>query len=398
MQTSTKYKYLTLIMVTFIAACIETDIYLPSFPDMMEFFHTSEATIQSLLSWNFVGICFSGPFYGPLSDSFGRKKLLMLALTLFLIGSIGTLVSADITTMLLWRLLQGLGSGGCFTLGTTIIFDKFKAEEAIKAINDINCIIPVIMAGAPMVGGYLNIHYGFRSNFLFVAIFVILSFLICLFFLDETLPREQRLPWEFKQVLANFGKAMRCWTFWQPTILVSVIFAAYLSYISYSSLLFVNHLGVSRELFPYYQGSILIAFVVATLSANKILTRFGIDKSMRWGMWLTCIGVICFLISASLRPQQYQLFHATMMVFAFGAGWLVGPYFTQAMEALPDIKGITASLVTSFRLLFTAGVIAITSNAFEGSVMPLVYVNSGLLVLGAVIHTIGNKEQSSDAV
>ena len=75
--------YLFLITIIFIAACIETDIYLPAFPDMMKFFAVSEGAIQGLLTWNFLGICLSGPFYGPISDAFGRKKPLLFALLLF---------------------------------------------------------------------------------------------------------------------------------------------------------------------------------------------------------------------------------------------------------------------------------------------------------------------------
>ena len=88
---------------------------------MMKAFSVSEGAIQGLLTWNFVGICLSGPFYGPISDSFGRKKPLMFALVLFFLGSVLTLFSIDFSQMILGRVLQGLGSGGCFTLGTAII-------------------------------------------------------------------------------------------------------------------------------------------------------------------------------------------------------------------------------------------------------------------------------------
>ncbi len=124
-----EWRYLVLITVIFIAACIETDIYLPAFTDMMAYFSISAETIQGLLTWNFVGICVSCPLYGPISDSFGRKKPLMAALGLFLAGSLITLVAHTFEWMLVGRILQGLGSGGCFTLGTAVIFDVFQKEK-----------------------------------------------------------------------------------------------------------------------------------------------------------------------------------------------------------------------------------------------------------------------------
>src|SRR3990170_6693591 len=99
MDAKKEFRYLFLIIVVFIAACIETDIYLPAFPDMMAWFSTSEAAIQGLLTWNFVGICVSCPFYGPLSDSLGRKKPLAFALGMFLLGSIITIFAQTLDQM-----------------------------------------------------------------------------------------------------------------------------------------------------------------------------------------------------------------------------------------------------------------------------------------------------------
>src|ERR1700678_2946383 len=156
MDRKTELKYLFLIIVVFIAACIETDIYLPAFPDMMAWFSVSESAIQGLLTWNFVGICISGPLWGPLSDAYGRKKPIIASLGTFLLGSIVALCSQNLDQMLWGRILQGLGSGGCFALGTAIIFDAFQKQKAIEAVNSLNTTIPLLMAAAPLMGGYLN--------------------------------------------------------------------------------------------------------------------------------------------------------------------------------------------------------------------------------------------------
>mgnify|MGYP001226054279 CR=1 FL=1 len=380
-----KNKYLFLIIMVFIVACLETDIYLPAFPDMMRYFNTTEAVIQSLLSWNFIGICLSGPFYGPLSDSFGRKKILISAMGLFSLGSIGTVFAKHIEWMLVWRTIQGLGCGGCFTIGTAIIYDKFHQEDATKAINDLNCIIPVIMAIAPLIGGYLNIHYGFRSNFSVIAVFSLLTLLVCILKLEETLVPEKRALFDIRTILSDFAKAMTCFKFWAPTIIVSCIFAGYLSYISYTSLLFVNNLGVSRALYPVYQASVLISFVCASLSANKIINRKGVEELKRYGLMFLSLGGVIFMISAGFYPEHYNLFHIGMVIYSFGAGWLIGPFFTESMEALPNIKGVTASLVTSFRLLFTAVFIGVISALFDGSILPLVMGFAFLFSFGLII-------------
>ena len=276
-------KYLILITIIFIAACVETDIYLPAFPDMMIFFHTSEKAIQSLLTWNFFGICISGPFYGPISDSFGRRKPLLAALTFFFIGSVITIFANSFESMLIGRLLQGLGSGGCFTLGTAIIFDAFQKEKAVTAISQLNTIIPLIMAMAPMAGGYLNLAYGFRSNFIAIGIFVLISLFMSMLYFDESLPKEKRQEFKLKKIFLDFKLALTNLALWQVITIISLLFGAYMAFVSATAVLFVVEMGVSRSAFPLFQAAILGAYVLASISCSKAVAKFGLKTVKKTG-------------------------------------------------------------------------------------------------------------------
>lgn len=374
-------KYLLLIIVIFIAACIETDIYLPAFPDMMNFFATTEEGIQKLLTWNFFGICISGPLYGPISDAIGRKKPLLIALGLFLAGSIITLFAQSYELMLWGRLLQGIGSGGCFTLGTAIIFDAFQAQNAIRALNQINMIIPFIMAAAPLAGGYLNHLYGFRSNFLVIAIFVLLSLLICLFSFDETLPESKRSPLKIKKVAGDFKKALTNLPFWQMTILVSLIFAGYLTFLSGTAVLFVIEFGVSKQAFPFFQGLILGAWVIGNLTCTPSINKWGISRVKKMGMLFVLVGGLFFGLATLFTPRDPYFLSFGMLLYAFGANWIIGLYFPEGMEILPDIKGVTASLLTSARLLFTAAIVGLAGYFYNSTIYPITAVVIGTVCI-----------------
>ncbi|MBI2742687.1 MAG: MFS transporter [Chlamydiales bacterium] len=372
-------RYLFLIFVIFIAACIETDIFLPALPDMMSHFFVSEGAVQGLLTWNFIGICLAGPLYGPVSDSFGRKRPLMIALATFLAGSLLTLFASSFNEMLWGRILQGLGSGGCFTLGTAIIFDAFQKENAVKAINKLNMAIPIIMAGAPMLGGYLNQSYGFRSNFLAIVLFVLVSFFVSLFFFEETLPKEKRAPLKVKAIATDFKLALTSLAFWQITLMISFVFAGYIAFLSNTSVLFVLELGVSKAAFPFFQAAILGGWVVAGLLLNRIIAKWGTIKIKRAGTLLFAIGGVAIAIAALVAPRSAYLLTSGMVVYAFGANWLIGLYFPEGMEILPNIKGITASFMTSARLLIAAFVVGLTSALYNATIYPL-----AILIFGTV--------------
>lgn len=388
-------KFLLLVIVIFIAACIETDIYLPAFTDMMAYFAISEETIQSLLTWNFIGICISGPFYGPISDAIGRKKPLMVALGLFFAGSILTLLAQTFEVMLLGRVLQGLGSGGCFTLGTAIIFDAFQEQKAVQAINKINSIVPFIMAGAPVLGGYLNHMYGFRSNFLAIAIVVLASLVISLLFFEETLPEEKRTSFNLRKIASDFWQVSSSTPFWQTTFIVSLLFAGYLVFLAGISVLFVIELGVSKHYLPYFQAALLGAWLVANLMFKKILEYNGVRKVKTYGACLFVIGGLGLFLSALLAPENPYYPTISMMLYSFGVNWTMSLYFPEGMEIFPDIKGVTASMLTSARLLIAAIIVGFASALYDGTIYPIMIVNCSIvLVVLATIYLYEKKKNS----
>ena len=371
MNRKTELKFLVLIITIFIAACIETDIYLPAFPDMMAWFGASEGAIQGLLTWNFVGICLSGPLYGPLSDAFGRKKPMIIALSIFLLGSLMTLFSQNFDQMLWGRILQGLGSGGCFTLGTAIIFDTFEKERAIQATNKLNTIMPLIMAAAPMLGGYLNHQFGFRSNFLAIVFFVLLSLTMTQFFFKESLTKEKRNPFKISSILRDFKQAFTSLGFWQISIVISLLFAGYIAFLSGTSVLFVVELGMSKTLFPFIQAVILGGWVAGSLLLNRVIQKWGIPRVKQAGIASCVLGGVIVAVAAFIFPRDPYSQTLGMVLYALGANWIIGLYFPEAMEILPHIKGITASLLTSTRLLIAALVVGLTSYLYNGTIYPL---------------------------
>ncbi len=395
MDRKSEWKFLFLVVAIFISACVETDIYLPAFPDMMQWFSASESEIQSLLTWNFYGICLAGPLYGPLSDAFGRKKPLMTALSIFLVGSILTFFADSFAAMLVGRVLQGIGSGGCFTLGTAIIFDAFQKERAVIATSHLNTIIPILMSGAPILGGYLNSAFGFRSNFLAVALLVLLSWAIGLFCFKETLPKEKRTKMEVGSLIRDFRQAFSNVAFWQITLSICLIFGAYIAFLSGTSVLFTVEFGLSKTVFPLLQTATLGAWVVGGLLLKRVSSRWGAENTKKAGLALCMSGAVFLSVTSLLFPKDPYLLTGGMLLYAFGGNWVIGLYFPEGMEILPHIKGVTASLMTSARLLSAALIVGVASFFYNSTIYPLsiIIVATAVLLLPTLVLYEKGKEK-----
>lgn len=359
---------IVLLIIIFIAACIETDIYLPAFADMMEYFKVSEAQIQGILTWNFVGLCLSGPIYGPLSDAVGRRRPLFVALGLFLLGSIITVFSSNFEWLIVGRIFQGLGSGGCFTLGSAIIFDSFEHKKALLALNQLNTIVPLIMAGAPLAGGALNSHFGFRANFWAITLVVFVSWMLTLIYFKETLPVENQKPLHLKKLGSDFKRVLTSFPFWQMNLVVCLLFGGYLAFLSVTSILFIVEFKVPKADYPYYQLAVLGGWTVASFMAQWVISRVGPEWSKKIGTALLVMSVIGFQTAYLMTPKSAFWLTVPMVVYAFGYNWVQTPYFGEIMGLMPDIKGITGSLVTSFRLLLSAIVVGLVGEYYDRSI------------------------------
>jgi MFS transporter, DHA1 family, multidrug resistance protein len=202
---------IVLVTIMYIALCAEADIYVPAFPDMINFFDVAENQIQLILSINFFGLCVSGLVVGPLSDSFGRRKVLLLGLALFVLSSLGCTLTNEFMPMLFFRLLQGIAASVPMVIGVAAFLDRYSQEKAGKLIGIVNSVISASMAGAPIAGAWLNQVFNWRANFVVILMLATISFLGTLFFIVETLPKQNRKAFKLngiETIISRLSKAL----------------------------------------------------------------------------------------------------------------------------------------------------------------------------------------------
>ena len=166
-----------LIAISYIAVFAATDIYVPAFPKMIPYFGIQENEIQLILSVNFAGLCVTSLLAGPLSDSFGRRNIILYGLFLFLISSGRCVIASSFEGMLIWRFFQGLSASIPLVIGGAIIADRYSEQQAGQLIGMINSVISASLAGAPILGAWITQFFHWRLNFIIIFLIALVAFL-----------------------------------------------------------------------------------------------------------------------------------------------------------------------------------------------------------------------------
>ena len=362
---------ISLVTLMYILLCAETDMYVPAFPQMIEYFGIAENKIQLILSLNFIGLCIAGLVSGPISDAYGRKKTLFFGLLLFVISSIGCVYTETFASMLFWRTLQGIAASVPMVVSAALFFDKYSLQRASKLIAGCNSVIAAAMAGAPIVGAFVSEAFDWRANFIIILGLGVASFLGVVFFLDETLPEDKRIKLKFGTIFKNYFKISRSFPFVIYSAMAVTGFAATLVYIANLSVIFINHLGMSLQVFGYYQATTMGAFIVASIISIRLIPKYGVDAIKNVGALLCLIGVSYLLYVAITDRTSVNLICAAMAIVAVGSAMTGSTFCSKAMELFPEMNGAALAIMTAIRQIVAFGLVLLSEVFFDGTILPV---------------------------
>jgi len=387
--------FLAITLLAFIVFYMETDIYTPSFPVMVPYFGTNEDSIQLLLSMNFFGLCLSSLFFGPASDAYGRKSVLCSGLSIFMLGSIGCAFAETLEWMVAFRFLQGLGCGSIVSAGLAGLFDVYPPERSSRLISILNGVVSGMMALAPILGNWIGLHFGWRANFYLIAVLATLTFFCNLIFTRETLPKEKRTPLSLPHILKNYGSILINFPFMAHTLIWCLMFSIPIVFIANLSLIFVDYLDVPKEIFGYYQMSIMGTFFIGSMGGAYLIKSLGMVKTKVFGSLLYIIGVIGLTILGISHSKNPALLVTAMALISLGSSLSITIYFTYSMVHLSEgLKGSAMSLTQSLRIFLSSSLVYIAANQFDGTTLPMSYLAVACtLVCVALYYVLYQKDQ-----
>lgn len=392
-----KLPLVPLIIVSLLGCCMEIDLSIPSFPSIMEFFGATEAQVQSTLSLNFLAFCLSGLLYGPLSEAWGRRGLMLFGATCFLVGALGCVFSNSIYQLMFWRFMQGLGASSTLVLGFTMISDRYSGDIAAKYIGKINAYVTIFMAAAPILGSVIIHYFSWRANFTAVALIALVAWCLLMVGLPET--KEQRETLKVKSIIKDYLKVCTHREFLFYACMPNMLVTAYLTFVGSAAFYYINTCELPVLQFAIHQGLLVFCFSVMSFYADKVVSIVGSTKAVSFGMLCCVCASVLLVVFAFMFPYQPVLITSAMCLLAVGCAFPMSVTFAQSLEILPEQRGTASSFIMSSRLLLSSIAVAATGYFFDGSMRPVVLIIAVAVACALGLYlAIEKSKQVSDTV
>ena len=343
MAIERRYRITAFIFLLMVGAQLGTDIYLPSFPAMAIDLHTSHMYIQWSLGFFFFAYGVTQLFYGPLADRFGRKYPLLVALSIYALGSVLAMLAPSIEVLLLARLLQGLGAGGCSVLPRAIMRDVFSGKELQKINIYQGAIWSMMFLIAPLIGGYIQHYLGWRENFACILV-VILAGLIASVYFKETHHPQEVHSLKLGHVLKEYAEILSHPKFWPALLGAAIGSGAFVIFIVFIAIFLPKTLHFSPIQFGWCLGILSIGYMIGLVLSHRLMNRMPSTTLMRLGIILVALPTVSMVLFGLFAPQSV-FFLINLFVMQIGIA-IIFPLTTAAgLHLFPHKAGKAAAIL-----------------------------------------------------
>jgi MFS transporter, DHA1 family, multidrug resistance protein len=351
--------------VTF-SGTLAMHIFVPALPLAAIDLAASPSAMQLTISVYILGLAIGQLLYGPLSDRFGRRPVLLVGLLLYSVAGLVSALAPDVRVLVAARLLQAIGGCSGLVLGRAIVRDGVNVDEATRRLAIVSLIVNVGPGLAPLVGAEFGSYLGWRSIFFALTALGVINFLITWRLLPETGPRGNghHDAREASELWSNFRQLITSRAFLGYAIGGGCATTSMYAFISAAPFIFTEQLHQPNRDVGIYLAVIVGALWFGSVVASRLAGRVAVNRQMIGGNLLSVAGAFIFLGTVLFGTLTIPVTIGSMILLTFGAGVSSPPALAEAMSVNPRVIG-SASGVYGFTQM-TVGAIC-TSAASLGS-------------------------------
>jgi DHA1 family bicyclomycin/chloramphenicol resistance-like MFS transporter len=337
------------------------DTYLPAFGGMAQSLNASAVQMQQTLSAYLFGFAFMSLFHGAISDSSGRRPVVLWGLAVFTLASVGCALSESIGQLIFFRAVQGLSTGAGIVVSRAIIRDMFAPSQAQKVMSQVTIFFGVAPAIAPMVGGWLLIHSSWHAIFWFLSGVGVVLWVANYRLLPETLHLTQRQPFNAKHLLAGYWQLGSDPRFLLLALASGIPFNGMFLYVLSAPVFLGEHLGLQPQQFFWFFILTISGIMGGAMVSGRVAGKHSPKKQIRNGFVIMLLIGLVNLGANLLFKAHVSWAMFPIAVFAFGWALMVPVVTLLVLDLHPERRGMASSLqmfVGSTANGIVAGVIA----------------------------------------
>ena len=363
-------------------------ILLPALPVIKETFEVSTEVAQLTLSLSMLAIALGTLFYGPLSDKYGRKPVMLLGLSITLVGSVFCFVANTIELLIVGRFIQAFGAAVGLVLARAIVRDVYGAQEAARVIATLVMVMVVAPMLSPALGGELMLRLGWEYVFVVIAIACILISLL----LFKNLPETLKEPVPFTGVasmIGNYARLFQSRAFCGYAFCVTFVSVLFFSFISAVPEIMVSVMKRPPNEYGYYFIMIPIGFMAGNYFARHFGRSMELNRMISIGASLGVTGVSLAIVLQLIGFHQPIALFAPIALAVFGNGISLPNAQAAAINEFPKFAGSASGLTGFLQMFFSAIAAQLVAVIFNGTVYPLLILMLTASILSLISFNLG---------
>jgi len=380
-------EFVALMALVFSVAALAIDAMLPALGEIgreLGAAHANDA--QLIISIFFLGIVFGQAFFGPFSDSMGRKPAIYIGFAVFSIGCFVSIFSTSFSGMLAGRFLQGLGAAGPRIVVVALIRDQFEGRDMARVMSFIISIFILVPIVAPAMGQVLLIVADWRAIFYAFLVLTIISLTWFSFRQEETLAPGHRIPFSPRRVVGRMREIGGTRVTMGYTLVTGLMSGSFFGYLNSAQQIFQLQYGLGK-MFPLYFAVLAFSLGLATLLNSRLVVRFGMQMLVGSALIFIAVLSIVFLLFSWVlagHPPLWTLMFYLLLSF-FSVGMLFGNLNALAMEPLGHVAGTGSAFIGSVSTLIAVVAGTVIGQSYAGTILPLVIGFAVLSLLSLVM-------------
>jgi DHA1 family bicyclomycin/chloramphenicol resistance-like MFS transporter len=371
MAGSALYRRAVVLGLTIAVGAFAIDMYIPGFAAIARQLHTDPGTVQLSMTSFFVALALGQVIYGPVSDTFGRKRPSYVGLIIFIIASVGAAFAPTIQILILSRFLQGLGAAATAVIPMAIVRDEYTGPDAAKLLSLAMLALSVSPILAPVLGGLVVQYLSWRLNFVILIVIAALVMIMIWRMLPETLPPERRVSGRLLSILTTYVRLLRQRIFILPILIAGSAQSVLFSFISGSPFVFVT----LHHLAPTLYGMVFAVHAMALIGISQfnapMMRRFGARQLLGGATAAAATAGLLLAILVFSGMTLLWPFVALTITLFFCLGLIMGPAFLTAMEPFGATAGAAAALGVGLEFTMSSVTTALMSLASDGTARPM---------------------------